>query len=484
MSRLLLIDGNSILNRAFYGIMGNKMLTTKDGKYTNAVYGFLAIMFKVMEELEPEYMMVTFDMKGPTKRHEMYKEYKANRHGMPDELAEQMPIIKEILRAMNIDIIEKQGYEGDDILGTLSVFGEKQGLDVTVLSGDRDNFQLATDKVTIRIPRTKAGKTEVEDFNREKIIETYGVEPKQLIEVKGLQGDSSDNIPGVPGIGEKTALSLIKKYGSIQNLYEKVEKGEDDLKGKQKENIVNNKELAMLSRELGTINLEAPVEMSMEELKVEEWNKPEVLRIFKELKGITRINTINEFLQYADKTDFKELLEENLKDKNINDVDLFMLEMKLDILYFENVFKNIKDASSSKLIKDKIELTNIIWIYRMKKFYNMETDEISSNIIKTDKQSTLIQEIIKQNDCENIIEILKKSKYKNIFKEDEKYFENYAKRYMYRKYKKIFEQGKYNFSTIIAYLNLDEILIENIINIVGGIEYEIDKKLIQEKIII
>ena len=237
MSRLLLIDGNSILNRAFYGIMGNKMLTTKDGKYTNAVYGFLAIMFKVMEELEPEYMMVTFDMKGPTKRHEMYKEYKANRHGMPDELAEQMPIIKEILRAMNIDIIEKQGYEGDDILGTLSVYGEKQGLEVTVLSGDRDNFQLATDKVTIRIPRTKAGKTEVEDFNREKIIETYGVEPKQLIEVKGLQGDTSDNIPGVPGIGEKTALSLVQKYGTIDNLYKKLESGEADIKGKQKEKL-------------------------------------------------------------------------------------------------------------------------------------------------------------------------------------------------------------------------------------------------------
>ena len=319
MSRLLLIDGNSILNRAFYGIMGNKMLTTKDGKYTNAVYGFLAIMFKVMEELKPEYMMVTFDMKGPTKRHEMYKEYKANRHGMPDELAEQMPIIKEILRAMNIDIIEKQGYEGDDILGTLSVYGEKQGLDVTVLSGDRDNFQLATDKVTIRIPRTKAGKTEVEDFNREKIIETYGVEPKQLIEVKGLQGDSSDNIPGVPGIGEKTALSLIKKYGSIQNLYEKVEKGEDDLKGKQKENIVNNKELAVLSRELGTINLEAPVEMSMEELKVEEWNKPEVLRIFKELNFNRYIERFN--LEEENKTpkiDLKELIK--IEEKNLNQI--------------------------------------------------------------------------------------------------------------------------------------------------------------------
>lgn len=328
MSRLLLIDGNSILNRAFYGIMGNKMLTTKDGKYTNAVYGFLAIMFKVMEELKPEYMMVTFDMKGPTKRHEMYKEYKANRHGMPDELAEQMPIIKEILRAMNIDIIEKQGYEGDDILGTLSVYGEKQGLDVTVLSGDRDNFQLATDKVTIRIPRTKAGKTEVEDFNREKIIETYGVEPKQLIEVKGLQGDSSDNIPGVPGIGEKTALSLIKKYGSIQNLYEKVEKGEDDLKGKQKENIVNNKELAVLSRELGTINLEAPVEMSMEELKVEEWNKPEVLRIFKELNFNRYIERFN--------------LEEENKTPKIDLKDLIKIEEKTLKQIKEIVTKNKK----------------------------------------------------------------------------------------------------------------------------------------------
>ena len=264
-------------------------------------------------------------------------------------------------------------------------------------------------------------------------------------------------------------------------LIDDIEKIYKYLSSKDKERLriyVSEYEIDILIRILKKIKLSKIEDSEIQNIEL--WTE----RIFKELKGITRINTINEFLQYADKTDFKELLEENLKDKNINDVDLFMLEMKLDILYFENVFKNIKDASSSKLIKDKIELTNIIWIYRMKKFYNMETDEINSNIIKTDKQSTLIQEIIKQNDCENIIEVLKKSKYKNIFKEDEKYFENYAKRYMYRKYKKIFEQGKYNFSTIIAYLNLDEILIENIINIVGGIEYEIDKKLIQEKIII
>ena len=163
MSKLLLVDGNSIMNRAFYGIMGSKMLTTKDGKYTNAIYGFLAILFKILEDIKPEYIGVAFDLKGPTKRHEIYEGYKANRKGMPEELAEQMPIIKEILKAMNIDIIEKQGYEGDDILGTLAKYGEKQGLEVTILSGDRDTIQLASDNITIRIPRTKAGKTEKSD---------------------------------------------------------------------------------------------------------------------------------------------------------------------------------------------------------------------------------------------------------------------------------------------------------------------------------
>ena len=198
MKKLLLIDGNSIMNRAFYGIMGSKMLMTKDGKYTNAVYGFLAIMFKIVEDLEPDYMAVSFDLKGPTARHKMYSEYKANRHGMPNELAEQMPMIKEILNAMNIDIVEKEGYEGDDILGTLAKYGEEQGLKVVILSGDRDTFQLATDNVTIRIPRTKAGKTETDDYDKKKVVEEYGLNPKSLIEVKGLQGDSSDNIPGVP----------------------------------------------------------------------------------------------------------------------------------------------------------------------------------------------------------------------------------------------------------------------------------------------
>ena len=206
MNNLVLIDGNSIMNRAFYGIMGSKMLTTKDGKYTNAVYGFLAILFKLIEETTPEYMVVAFDLKAPTARHKLYEGYKANRKGMPEELAEQMPIIKEILTAMNIDIVEKEGYEADDILGTLSRYGESQGLNVTILSGDRDTFQLATDKVTIRIPRTKGGKTETDLFDRKKILETFNIEPKQLIEVKGLQGDTSDNIPGVPRNRRKNSI--------------------------------------------------------------------------------------------------------------------------------------------------------------------------------------------------------------------------------------------------------------------------------------
>ena len=173
MSKLVLIDGNSIMNRAFYGIMGGRALMTSDGMYTNAIYGFLAILFKLLEDVNPEYLVVSFDLKAPTARHKMYEGYKATRKGMPNELAQQMPVIKDILKAMNIDIVEKEGYEADDILGTLSRYGEKKGLDVIILSGDRDTFQLATDKVTIRIPRTKGGKTETEEYDRNKIKRRY-----------------------------------------------------------------------------------------------------------------------------------------------------------------------------------------------------------------------------------------------------------------------------------------------------------------------
>ena len=353
MDKLVLVDGNSIMNRAFYGIMGSRMLTTKDGTYTNAVYGFLAILFKLLEDINPEYLVVAFDLKAPTARHKLYEGYKANRKGMPDELAEQMPIIKEVLRAMNIDIVEMEGYEADDVLGTLSRYGEKEGLEVTILSGDRDTFQLATDKTTIRIPHTKAGKTETDEYNREKIIEKYGLEPKQLIDVKGLQGDSSDNIPGVPGVGEKTALSLIQRYGSIENLYDKLEKGEDDLKGKQKEKIEQNKDLAFLSKTLGTINLEVPITDTLEDFKVEEWDKEKVYELFKKLNFKRYID------RFALSGDAKEekAEQENLKivDKSLDEVIELIRDQKQMIIYLDTK----QDDNQEKIIKEKISSISI-----------------------------------------------------------------------------------------------------------------------------
>lgn len=332
MNKLLLIDGNSIINRAFYGIMGSKMLMTGDGTYTNAVYGFLSILFKELDDIKPEYLVVAFDLKAPTHRHKMYDKYKANRHGMPEELAMQMPILKETLKAMNVCIIEKEGYEADDILGTLAKWGQKEELEVTVLTGDRDSFQLIDKNIKVRIPRTKMGKTETEDYTVEKIEEEYGLEPLDLIEVKGLMGDTSDNIPGVPGVGEKTALNLIKQYKSIDEVYNHI----DEQKGKLKEKLSENKDLAYLSRTLGTIDINAPIEKDLGAFQVEEWNKPEVLEIFKKLKfnrfidrfalqeniGATsfsdsQINTEIEHEKIVDKTKLAELKQEIQENKVI-----------------------------------------------------------------------------------------------------------------------------------------------------------------------
>ena len=355
MSRLILVDGNSIMNRAFYGIMGSKMLTTSDGTYTNAVYGFLAILFKIEEDLNPDYIGVAFDLKGPTERHKMYEGYKANRHGMPDELAQQMPIIKDVLKAMNIKIIEKQGYEGDDILGTLSKEAEEQGIDVTILSGDRDTFQLTSDKVTVRIPRTKMGKTENEDYDRTRVLEEYGIEPKELIEVKGLMGDTSDNIPGIPGVGEKTALNLIRHYKTIDNLYKEVETNESliDVKGKLKEKILENKELAYLSRKLSEINRQAPIETSVEELKKQEWNNQEIYNLFKYLRFNRYIDRFNMENSNAGQTPNEQLFEKeavNEVEKIKEIIEKAKKENEL-IYYIEADELETKDTIINKKIK-------------------------------------------------------------------------------------------------------------------------------------
>ncbi len=387
MDKLVLVDGNSIMNRAFYGIMGSKMLTTKDGKYTNAVYGFLAILFKLLEEVNPEYLVVSFDLKAPTARHKLYEGYKATRKGMPNELAEQMPIIKEILTAMNIDIIEMEGYEADDVLGTLSRYGEEKGLEVIILSGDRDTFQLATDKVTIRIPHSKGGKTETDEYNRQTIIEKYGLEPKQLIDVKGLQGDTSDNIPGVPGIGEKTALSLIQKFGSIENLYEKVEKGESELKGKQKENIENNKDLAFLSKTLGTINLEVPIQDSLENFKVEEWDKQKVLKIFKELNFNRYIERFSLRDEIEPQEEIKDLFQ--IVDKSEEDIIKLIKEQKQMIFYFHTK----QDFNQEKIIKESICGLSI---------FDETKQEASYISIKNEQKMQKLKEILEDEDIKKI----------------------------------------------------------------------------------
>ena len=385
MERLVLVDGNSIMNRAFYGIMGSKMLTTKDGKYTNAVYGFLAILFKLLEDVNPQYLVVAFDLKAPTARHKLYEGYKANRKGMPDELACQMPIIKQILKAMNIDIIEIEGYEADDILGTLSLYGEKEGLDVTILSGDRDTFQLATDKVTIRIPHTKAGKTETDEYNREKIIEKYGINPKQLIDVKGLQGDSSDNIPGVPGVGEKTALTLIQKYGSIENLYKAIEEDKDDLKGKQREKIVENKDLAFLSKTLGTINLTVAIKDNLDDFRIEEWDKPKVLELFKELNFNRYIDRFSLREEEKNKKDNKELYKK--LDKTQEEIIELVKKQKQMIFYLSTV----PDLNEEKIIKEKITGISI---------YNEEKQEVS--YLKLNKDISELKEILEDSEIKKI----------------------------------------------------------------------------------
>lgn len=370
MEKLVVIDGNSILNRAFYGIMSSKMLQTADGTYTNAVYGFLAILFKLMEDVNPEYLVVAFDVKHPTKRHELYKDYKGTRKGMPDELASQMPIIKNVLQAMNIKVIELPGYEADDILGTLAKSSEKKGVEVTLLTGDRDSFQLASDNITIRIPRTKAGKTEIENFDRNKILEVYGIEPKQLIEVKGLMGDASDNIPGVPGVGEKTALNLIKQFESIDNIYQKLENGEDVAKGKLKENLINNKDLAILSRELGRIDTDAPIDRELLDFKVQEWDRKRVLEIFKELRFnryIDRFNLENEAVSEEKNMNSLFEYEEVKSEESILEIIKEIENKKVIYYYFEKEDK----TDNTLIIKSKIKFINI---YNKEKniVYNIE----------------------------------------------------------------------------------------------------------------
>ena len=275
--KIVLMDGHSILNRAFYGV---PVLTNSEGLHTNGIYGFLNIMFKALDEEKADGLMVSFDLKAPTFRHKMYDAYKGTRKPMPQELHEQVPVLKEVLRSMGIPIITKEGYEADDILGTLGRMCEEAGCDVTIISGDRDLLQLATEKVKISIPKTKAGGTQVENYYAEDVLKAYQVTPAQFIDLKALMGDASDNIPGVPGIGEKTATKIITSYGSIESAYEHV----DEIKpARAANNLREHYNLAVLSKELATIDVHAPIEMP-DQITLENLYSDEAYQMMKRLE--------------------------------------------------------------------------------------------------------------------------------------------------------------------------------------------------------
>ena len=276
--KLVLIDGHSILNRAFYGVPD---LSNAEGLHTNAVYGFLNIMFKILEEEKPEYLAVAFDVHAPTFRHKMYEAYKGTRKPMPEELREQVPVMKEVLKAMHITVMEQAGLEADDILGTLAKKAEQAGMEVSLVSGDRDLLQIATDHIKIRIPKTKQGRTEIEDYYAADVQAAYQVTPLQFIELKALMGDTADNIPGVPKVGEKTAQALMVEYGSLDNIYAHVE---EIPKKSIRESLIEHKELAELSKTLATIKTDCELQLDYEQAKAEGFYTPEAYTLCKRLE--------------------------------------------------------------------------------------------------------------------------------------------------------------------------------------------------------
>ncbi|MBR5793388.1 MAG: DNA polymerase I, partial [Anaerotignum sp.] len=297
--KIMLIDGNSIVNRAFYGV---PLLTNKEGKYTNGVYGFLNILFKLLDEEKPDHLAVAFDLKAPTFRHKTFDGYKGNRKGMPEELREQMPLLKEVLRTMNISIFEQEGYEADDILGTLSALAEQNGVTPVVVSGDRDLLQIAGENLKVRIPKTKGGRTETEDYYAADVVEKYGVTPTEFIDVKALMGDTSDNIPGVPGIGEKTAVKIIQQYHDIETA---IEHAAEIKPKKASENLAEFQEQARLSKFLATIIRDMPLEWNADSMRIAELFNAEAYEMVKRLEFKSMFSRFEKAVSSEDKQEEK-----------------------------------------------------------------------------------------------------------------------------------------------------------------------------------
>ena len=336
MKKILLIDGSSLIFRAFYAI---RNLTTKDGVFVNGVYGFLNMYYKALELINPTHIFVAFDKGSKTFRHNEFADYKGTRDNAPNEITYQFGILKDLLSSMNVNYLELDEYEADDIIGTIAKLAQKEGFEVDIFTGDRDYLQLVDDNILVYL--TKKGISEIKLMNTESILEEYDLSPRQLIDVKALQGDSSDNIPGVKGVGEKTALKLIQEYGNLENLYENI----DNLKGKLKENLVNEKDKAYLSRYLGEIFLRVPIERNIEDFEIKDVN-------------------YNEYLKKLEKLEFNSIINKHFKDIKKESTVKSNQNIDFEVINFSEIFEKIKndDEISIKFFSDKG------YIYR-KKFY-------------------------------------------------------------------------------------------------------------------
>lgn len=362
--KLLVLDGNSIINRAFYGI---KLLTTKDGRYTNAIYGFMNIFYKLCDELHPDSVAFTFDLKAPTFRHKMYDEYKAGRKPMPPELAEQMPVLKDLLRALGYKIVTKEGYEADDILGTLA-FSCKEGDECYIATGDRDSLQLVGDNVKVLLASTKMGRPETNIYDVKRIKDDYGVTPHQLIDIKALMGDSSDNIPGVSGVGQKTAQSLISELGSIQNIYDNIDT--IDIRETLRNKLKNDKDSAFMSYKLGEICKSVPIETDYSFYVPDEGDKGEALSILRSLEMYKLIDKIGlNTVTYDAKPENTTVKEY----KRVNSLNAFLL--KANKLYFVYSVKDGRFESLAACNGDDICEVNTENDSEVEAFINILEDE-------------------------------------------------------------------------------------------------------------
>lgn len=392
--RIIIIDGNSLINRAFYAL---PPLTTKEGKHTNAIYGFVNMLLKVIEDYKPTYIGVAFDKKAPTFRHKKFTEYKAGRKKMPPELAEQMEPLKEVLDAFNVYRVELEGFEADDLIGTLANYCEEKGLESLIVTGDRDALQLTSDLTKVLF--TKKGISQLEIYDDKKVMEKYEVTPKQFIDLKGLMGDKSDNIPGVPGVGEKTAIKLLKQFGTMENLVQNTE----EVKGKLREKIEANLEQAILSKKLATIITNVPVEINLEDLKIKDANCEKLFELFRLYEFNSLISRINKNIDKSDGEN-KEVYE-NSNNKKENIIEIKTIDDA------EKMFKDIEKESQivlktiteeKNVITDKILYLAVSTTGDVQYFINL--DSFSEKEIFLNK----LKEILKDGNIKKIGHDLKK----------------------------------------------------------------------------